>query len=36
MEKGLTEKDMERIAEFQATRKYNRTPEQLLPDTDDT
>lgn len=31
----LTESDWERIAEFAATPKYERTPDQLVPDEQD-
>jgi hypothetical protein len=31
----LSDTEMERISEFAATPKYERTPEQLLPDEEE-
>ena len=35
MARGLSEEDMERIAEFVQTPRYARRPDMLLPDTED-
>lgn len=34
MVQHISEREMERIAEFAETPVYERTPEQLMPDTD--
>jgi hypothetical protein len=34
MGSGLTDSDMERIAEFVSTSKYRRSPEILVPEDD--
>lgn len=35
MPKYLSEKDLDRIAEFTATPRYERDPDQLVPDADE-
>ncbi len=35
MTEFLSERDLDRIAEFASTPKYKRDPEQLLPDEDE-
>lgn len=35
MAEFLSDKDLDRIAEFNATPRYKRDPEQLVPDSDE-
>ena len=35
MDKWLTTDEMQRISEFVSTPEYERTPEMLLPETED-
>lgn len=35
MAEHLSEKDLDRIAEFNATPRYEREPDQLVPDADE-
>jgi hypothetical protein len=36
MQNGLTENDLRRISEFLSASKYERSPEMLVPDDDES